>query len=169
MTFDSYDVNNSGGAGGFLLYVPTKDELSQMTWGGEDAAGQAAAFEKLISEDKYLSSRRGQFTERFGGISPFEHRFDLHLAQDFYYDRKTGRKIQFMVDFLNIGNLLNPEWGLVDDYSSSLHQYKQVLGVAGVTEDGKYKVPSYQFVDGKLSIEDLPSRWRCQIGLRVTF
>jgi len=172
MTFDSYDVNNCGGAGGFLLYVPTKDELAQMSWAGENSAEQtaaAAAFEQYISNDKYLSSRRGQFTERFGGISPFENRFDLHLAQDFYYDRKSGRKIQLMVDFLNIGNLLNPEWGLVDDFSSSLHQYKQVLNVAGVADDGKYKVPTYQFVDAKLGIEDLPSRWRCQIGLRVTF
>lgn len=171
MTFDPIDVNNCGGAGGFLLYVPTEDELGRMSWAGDEAehASQAEAFEQYISNDKYLSSRRGQFTERFGGISPFEHRFDLHLAQDFYYDRKTGRKLQFMVDFLNIGNLLNPEWGLVDDYSSSLHQYKQVLNVEGVKDDGKYKVPTYKFVDAKLGIEDLPSRWRCQIGLRVTF
>ena len=171
MTFDPIDVNNCGGAGGFLLYVPTEDELGRMSWAGDEAeqAAQAEAFEQYISNDKYLSSRRGLFTERFGGISPFEHRFDLHLAQDFYYDRKTGRKLQFMVDFLNIGNLLNPEWGLVDDYSSSVHQYKQVLNVEGVKDDGKYKVPTYKFVDAKLGIEDLPSRWRCQIGLRVTF
>ena len=170
MTFDSSDVNNSGGAGGFLLYVPTADEISQMSWSG-DAAAQAAAFEKYISEDKYLSSRRGQFTERFGGISPFENRFDLHVAQDFYYDRKGGRKIQLVADLINIGNLLNPEWGLVDDYSSSLHQYKQVLNIpkASVRDEGGYKVPTYQFVDGKLGLEDFPSRWRCQIGLRVTF
>ena len=101
MTFDSSDVNNSGGAGGFLLYVPTQDELSQMSWSG-DSAAQAAAFEKYISEDKYLSNRRGQFTERFGGISPFENRFDLHFAQDFYYDRKGGRKIQVVADLITI-------------------------------------------------------------------
>ena len=170
MTFDSSDANNSGGAGGFLLYVPTKDELSQMSW-VEDGQAQAAAFEELISGDKYLSSRRGQFTERFGGISPFENRFDLHVAQDFYYDRKCGRKIQLVADLINIGNLLNPEWGLVDDYSSSLHQYKQVLNIPkkSVSDEGKYKVPAYQFIDGKLGIEDFPSRWRCQIGLRLTF
>ena len=173
MTFDtSYYMNNTD-AGGYLMYVPTKEELSQMTWSGDAAvqAAQAAAFEKYISADKYLSSRRGKFTERFAGISPFESRFDLHIAQDFYYDRKGGRKIQLVADLINIGNLLNPEWGLVDDYSSSLHQYKQVLFMSGVTEtsDGKYKVPTYQFVDGKLGLEDFPSRWRCQIGLRVTF
>ena len=173
MTFDtSYYMNNTD-AGGYLMYVPTKEELSQMTWSGDAAAqaAQAAAFEKYISADKYLSSRRGKFTERFAGISPFESRFDLHIAQDFYYDRKGGRKIQLVADLINIGNLLNPEWGLVDDYSSSWHQYKQVLFMSGVTEtsDGKYKVPTYQFVDGKLGLEDFPSRWRCQIGLRVTF
>lgn len=173
MTFDtSYYMNNTD-AGGYLMYVPTKEELSQMTWSGDAAvqAAQAAAFERYISADKYLSSRRGKFTERFAGISPFESRFDLHIAQDFYYDRKGGRKIQLVADLINIGNLLNPEWGLVDDYSSSLHQYKQVLFMSGVTEtsDGKYKVPTYQFVDGKLGLEDFPSRWRCQIGLRVTF
>ena len=169
MTFDSSDVNNCG-AGGFLLYVPTKEEVGQMSWSG-DAAAQAAAFEKFISEDKYLSSRRGQFTERFAGISPFENRFDLHIAQDFYYDRKGGRKIQLIADLINIGNLLNPEWGLVDDYSSTYHQYRQVLNIPkkSVRDEGNYKVPTYQFIGGDLSIEDFPSRWRCQIGLRVTF
>ena len=170
MTFDSSDVNNCGGAGGFLLYVPTKEEVGQMSWNG-DAAAQAAALEKFISDDKYLSSRRGQFTERFAGISPFENRFDLHVAQDFFYDRKTGRKIQAVVDILNIGNLLNPEWGLVDDYSSSLHQYRQVLNIPkkSVRTEGDYKIPTYEFKGYDLGIEDFPSRWRCQIGLRVTF
>ena len=168
MTFDSSDINNSGGAGGFLLYVPTKEELTKMSW-AEDA--DAAAFEEQIAGDKYLSSRRGQFTERFGGISPFENRIDLHVAQDFYYDRKGGRKIQLAVDLLNIGNLLNPEWGLVDDYSSSLHQYKQILNIPkkSFSKDGRYRIPTYKFIGSELSIEDFLSRWRCQIGLRLTF
>lgn len=167
MTFDSADVNQSG-AGGFLMYIPTADEVNRMSWAKE---GMAAEFERFISNDKYLNSHRGQYSERFGGISPFEHRIDLHIAQDFYYNKNKGPKIQAIVDFINIGNMLNPEWGIVDDYSSSLHQYRQILNISrgSVTTEGKYQIPTYEYKGYDLGIEDFASRWRCQIGLRVTF
>ncbi len=148
------------------MYVPTAEEVTRMTWAEE---GMAAEFENFINSDRYLRTHRGQYSERFAGISPFEHRFDLHVAQDFYYDRKNGRKIQAIVDLMNIGNLINPEWGLVDDYSSSLHQYRQILNVSAAKTDGKYQVPVYEYKGYNLGIEDFASRWRCQVGLRVTF
>ena len=130
---DATSANNNS-----LLYVPTADEIGKMSW---SSPSDALKFENQIRSDKYLSSRRGQWTERFGGIQPFEHHFDLHIAQDFFYDKKNGRKIQAVVDFMNISNLFNRNWGLT--YSQTLQ--RNVLNVDSLTKDAEGNTPYLLF------------------------
>lgn len=76
-------------------------------------AQQQAAFEQYIQQDEYLSSRRGQYTERNASVLPMLHRIDLSVTQDFYV--KIGGKnnnFQFRADILNFGNLINKDWGV---------------------------------------------------------
>lgn len=155
---DATSANNNS-----LLYVPTVDEIGKMSW---SSPSDALKFENQIRSDKYLSSRRGQWTERFGGIQPFEHHFDLHIAQDFFYDKKNGRKIQAVVDFMNISNLFNRNWGLT--YSQTLQ--RNVLNVDSLTKDAEGNmVPTYSYKPNDNYYTDFYSRWRCQVGLRLTF
>lgn len=158
------DFNGDGRTGNSLLYIPTQAEIGQMSWANP---GDAAAFEQYIRNDKYLSSHRGQWAQRYGGIGKFEHHFDLHIAQDFYYDKKHGRKLQFVVDFLNISNLFNREWGLYYNAAWNL----QILNVTKLTEDAQGNMtPTYSFQSPQsLSLSDFYSRWRCQLGFRLTF
>lgn len=160
---DGVDFNGDGTYGNTLLYVPTKEEMKVMNW---ENADDAAKFESYIQGDKYLKSHRGQWTERYAGIAPFEHHFDLHIAQDFYYDTKSGRKIQLIADFMNIGNMINREWGSYYNTAYSI----QVLKVTKLDKgsDGNY-TPTYKFDPQTLSLDDYYSRWRCQVGLRLTF
>ena len=160
---ENKDFNGDGQKGNSLLYVPTTEQLSQMKW---DNPEDAAKFDAYIKSDKNLSAQRGQWSERNTGITPFEHHFDLHVAQDFYYDKKKGRKIQLVVDFINISNLLNREWGL---YYEPIYNLK-VLGVTNLEADGSGNMtPTYNFQDPTIKISDFSSRWRCQVGLRLTF
>lgn len=160
---ENKDFNGDGQYGNSLLYVPTTEQLSQMKWDNPD---DAAKFDAYIKSDKNLSAQRGQWSERNTGITPFEHHFDLHVAQDFYYDKKKGRKIQLVVDFINISNLLNREWGL---YYEPIYNLK-VLGVTALEADGNGNMtPTYNFQDPTIKISDFSSRWRCQVGLRLTF
>ncbi len=148
---------------GVLLYVPTQEELTQMNWATPQ---DALNYENFIRADKYLNNNRGQFAKRFGGIYPFEHHFDLHIAQDFYYDKKHGRKVQVVVDFLNIANMFNRGWGLY--YTNSWT--RQVLEITDVTKDASGNVtPTYKFNPYDVTFTDFSSRWRCQVGLRLTF
>lgn len=161
-TESGVDFNGDGQKRAVLAYVPTSEEVGQMRW---DSESDAQGYEAFIKGDEYLSSRRGQFTERFGGRYPFEHQFNLHLAQDFYYDKASGRKIQVVVDFMNIGNLLNREWGLVYSHLDSSPS-RTLLNITAVDENG---TPTYRFSPQDLAINDFYSRWRCQVGLRLTF
>lgn len=148
---------------GVLLYVPTQEELTQMNWATPQ---DALNYENFIRGDKYLSSRRGNFAERFGALYQFENHFDLHVAQDFYYDNKHNRKVSVFVDFLNIGNLFNRSWGLY--YSNSWT--RQVLEITDITKDAQGNAtPTYKFNAYDITYSDFSSRWRCQLGLRLTF
>lgn len=163
MNEGGFDFNGDGYRGNSTLYIPTKDEVGKMNWA--DPA-DAAKFEQYISDDKYLSAHRGQYSERYGGIAAFEHHFDLHFAQDFYYDREKGRKLQFIVDLLNASNLLNKNWGV---YNSSSYNV-QVLNLTDLKKDADGNMtPTYKYKPQTISISDFYSRWRIQLGFRLTF
>ena len=160
---ESADFNNDGRTGNSLMYVPTQEEIGMMNW---SKPGDAAGFERFIRDDSYLSSHRGQWSERNAGIAPFEHHFDLQFAQDFFYDKEHGRKLQFTVDMLNFTNLLNREWGLNYNATSSL----KVLDVKSINTDAQGNAtPVYHYNPQSINYSDFYSRWRLQIGFRLTF
>ena len=99
------DINGDGSGLNDLLYVPTANEISQMQFSG---AGQGEAFNAFIAQDDYLSSRRGQYAERYGALAPWRSRWDMKLLQDYNF-KVSGEKtntIQLSLDVLNIGNLI---------------------------------------------------------------
>lgn len=160
----SLAFNGDGYTGNSLMYIPTAEELSTMKW---STAADAVAFEKFIRSDSYLSSHRGQWAERNGGISPFESHIDLQIAEDIYYDRKNGRKLEVTLDVLNLTNLLNREWGLY--YASTTT--RAPLNVDSLAADASGNmVPTFSYrSDNAIYLSDFYSRWRCQLGVKLTF
>jgi hypothetical protein len=158
------DINNDGSSVNDLLYVPTASELSQMQF---TEAGQGASFESYIQQDAYLSGRRGDYVERYGALAPWRGRWDVKILQDFNFNISKNEKntLQISVDILNIGNLINSDWGLV--------QQARNLQPLGVTVDPTNLVPTYTFdKDLKETFATdagLQSRWQAQLGLRYIF
>ncbi|MBP4137924.1 TonB-dependent receptor [Flavobacterium geliluteum] len=158
------DINNDGSAVNDLIYVPTTAEIGQMTFTG---AGQGEAFDKFISQDKYLRDRRGEYVERYGAIAPWRGRWDLKLLQDYNFKVSSASEkkntIQFSIDVLNIGNLLNSDWGLVQNPTSV-----QPIGVSVVGN-----TPTYTFTNTQTKTfnydASLASRWQAQFGIRYIF
>ncbi|HEX7796772.1 MAG TPA: carboxypeptidase regulatory-like domain-containing protein [Vicinamibacterales bacterium] len=109
---------NGDGYNNDLIYIPrntSEMNFAQFTSGGTTftAADQAAAFEKLIQSDPYLSSHRGQYAERNAVFLPVVNRVDFSLIQD-VFGKVGGRKHagQIRLDITNFGNLLNHNWGV---------------------------------------------------------
>lgn len=158
------DINNDGSAVNDLIYVPTSAEIAQMTFSG---AGQGEAFDKFIEQDKYLRDRRGEYAERYGAISPWRGKWDFKFLQDYNFRVSSASEkkntIQFSVDILNVGNLLNSDWGVVQVPTSV-----QPIGVAvaGTT-------PTYTFTNTQTKTfnydASLVSRWQMQFGIRYIF
>ncbi len=159
------DINNDGSGMNDLLYIPTSGEVNQMNFSG-DAAAQAAqrtAFEHYIQQDAYLNAHRGQYAERYAAISPWRGRVDFKFIQGMKIKGLT--KVEFTMDVLNVGNMLNSNWGVVQ-----IPTNVQPIGVE-VDSNG---VPTYTFAGDQnmstfVSDNSLLSRWQVQGGLRVSF
>jgi hypothetical protein len=163
------DVNNDGTGTNDLLYVPKNSEIDVMNFvplidvNGQlqSAATQRAAFKSFIAQDKYLSSRRGTYTEKYAGENPWFSQLDLRILQDL--NIKPGKTIQFSLDIINFGNMISSKWG-VQKYASASGYFQPISYLGG----GNYQFdPSLR--QTFISSPELPSRWQMQFGLRYIF
>lgn len=176
----SASFNGEYAKGNSLLYIPTDAELSKMTfvkqvgtnakgyaiYGVDDSGEQQAKFKQWIENDGYAKNHRGQYADRNSNLAHWEDHFDLHLAQDFYYLREKGSKIELTFDVINVANMINKKWGTT--YASAYNT--DILTVIDTQKDsdGNY-FGRYTFSGNKVDKSDVSSRWHAQLGLRVTF
>lgn len=154
------DINGDGSGLNDLIYIPTQSELSSIDFVGGDA--QRTAFNNFIEQDEYLSENRGGYQERYAILSPWYSNWDVRVAQKI--NLSEDNNIEFTIDILNFGNLLNSNWGVRQFPTTT-----QPIGVS-IQEDG---TPIYEF-DTTLSNSftndfSLLSRWQMQLGLRYRF
>ncbi len=157
------DVNGDSYKGNSLIYIPTEAEMESMSWADESSK---ESFNNYIKGDKYLNSHRGKFAERNSHSLPFEHRLDLHIAQAFYFDKSSQRRVELTWDVINLTNLLSRSWGMV--YRTSNWTLTPVTVTELQSVDGGYR-PVYKFTESNYTTDDVLSRWRMQIGIRVVF
>ena len=164
-----------------LIYVPkAADELTFTDYKPEKwdriytAEEQAADFWNYINQDKYLSSRKGQYAERNGVVYPWINSIDLKFNQNFYfYTGANSHKhtLQVGVDILNFANLLNKNWG-----SSYYVPVTALLSASGYKVNGTDN-PTYQFqANGTEKLTSTYTRsigfsstWQMQLNLRYIF
>lgn len=166
------DINNDGTASNDLMYVPTDAEIDNMNFTAfsdvlgniKTAAEQKAGFKNFIRQDEYLNSRRGTYTGKYAGKNPWIGQLDLRILQDL--KTGAGKTIQLSLDFVNLGNLVNSNWG-VRKYATT-SGYFQPISV-----NYNNNSPTYTFDPSTKSTfttsPDLISRWQMQVGLRFIF
>ena len=158
------DVNGDTYRGNSTIYIPTKAELAAMNFESES---QRTEFDNYINNHRALRNNRGNYAERNALTAPFEQHLDLHFAQDFYFSNTSSRKVQITLDIMNFTNLLCRNWGkyyFLDDWKLS------PVEITTLSDDGKgNKTPTYRFVGGEISTNDILSRWRMQLGVRFVF
>lgn len=175
----SNDLNGDG-ISSDLMYIPKdKNELTFGTYKGMTPEEQQAAFWDYVSGNKYLRNHEGQYAERYGVLQPWLHRFDVKFLQDIFTDFGSDRKytLQFSVDLLNFGNLLNDSWGAY--YYNPLASYDNVRPLTVVTKGTATQVPVYRLnansvVDFRKATTlsksvSTSSTWGCLFGVRLIF
>jgi hypothetical protein len=157
------DINGDGSGLNDLIYIPTEQEIfNEMQFVSPTAR---LAFAQYIEQDEYLSSRRGQYAEKYAILAPWYSQWDVRIMQEFAFSAgERPNRVQVSLDILNFGNLLSSDWGVKE-----LPNNTQPIGVS-VDANG---VPTYSFDVNLLDTFSpdlgLQSRWQAQVGLRYIF
>jgi len=176
------DLNRDGVNSNDLLYIPkdaseiTFADLTYANGVRYTAAQQSAMFFNYIDQDDYLSKHRGQYAERNGATLPWRNQVDFRLAQDIFIADKTRNTLQFTVDILNVGNLLNRNWGLYQTINNSALLSTVSANLNAITPTGTTRPTFTLAADRGAPITSTfrnttttASTYYMQLGLRYSF
>lgn len=162
-------------SGNDLFYVPRNQseiKLNALAASGSNPAltpaEQWTLLDAYIEGDSYLRTRRGQYTERNGATTPWEHKFDLRITQDLGgMIGATRNKIQVTLDIFNVGNLINNNWGRTYTISNQAYSLVSVQNPTNITTGGyTFRPPA---TGTAFSVAPFASAWSMQFGLRYLF
>ena len=160
---------NGDGIGTDLIYIPSeRGEINFKTAADEDA------FFAFMEQDPYLKSHKGQYAGAYAVQAPWVHTFDLKLATDFKIKAgKSMNKLTFSLDVLNLGNMLNSNWGIPMSYmgisnNGKILKYEGVNGqnepiFSFVKKNDQYLTQTFDYSNS------YSNAWKLQIGIRYTF
>ena len=158
-----------------LVYIPKADEAIRYFKdlpSGATAVDQAAAFNDFINGNEYLNSRRGLFTERNAGRTPWNTQADLQIAHALPIS-KAGRYVTISLDVINLTNLLNRNWG-IQTFSPNTFNSTSSVGLVPTLfpqtqNQGGWPVFTFEHPGKPYSTDYFNSRTQMQFGVRYTF
>jgi hypothetical protein len=148
--------NNPQAAG--LVYIFNDNEVSKYITNPT----QAKAFTEFVNGDEYLSTRKGNFTERNGGRTPWSTTLDAKLTHNINLGKNV---LQLTADVFNLTNLLNNDWGQTYFISNSFNSTSSVGLAKGTGEVFTFTKPTQK----PYSVDQIGSKWQVQLGARFSF
>lgn len=177
-----------------LPYIPTsqsdinladkKDPSGNVIY---SAAQQWTDLNNLIENDAYLKTRRGQYAERNGMRTPWNHELDMKLMHEFRLSKTDKSKtLQISFDVFNVLNLISNSWGhvyFVTNLNNYTVNFLQFVKDANGTSPGQPLpkgatlgyIPTFNFVKPTgltgqyYTVDPINSRWQGQLGLKLNF
>ena len=165
---------NGDGITNDLLFVPSGNGSGQVTFrdinGNGSGADEEALFWKIV-EEKGLSRYAGGVVDRNSSFARWTNTFDLRVSQQlpgFF----AGNKFNLILDVINVGNMLNRQWGRIDEvgFQGQGGLARSFVNYQGLDAQGRY----IYGVNGE--VEDFVTRqqrgesqWAAQMTLKYTF
>lgn len=156
------DMNGDGYTND-LLYVPSGPGDVLFSGG----AAMETAFFDWLERNPDLARYRGQVAERNGSRNPWVNTVDIRISQELPGFFK-GHKSEIWLDIMNVGNLINKDWGHIE-YQSPYSDMRAVRFVGLDQATGKYVYNFDENAVYKRFLTDLESRWSLQLGYRYKF
>ena len=164
------DVNGDGANTNDLFYVPNGP--GDVLWTGGAAMEQS--FFDWLSQNPELDAFRGKVVPANSHRAKWVNSFDIRISQELPAFFK-GHKAELSLDIMNVGNLLNNNWGLIEDYG--FYSTRRVANYAGIDPaTGKY-VYTFTGSTDNASIQEnnndkgntAVSRWSVMVGFKYKF
>lgn len=191
----SYVYNGDLNGDGFnndLMYIPASDkDINLINVGSYNATTHTGTttgtatdprtaaqtwtqLNNFINQSGYLSSHRGQVAKANAVTLPFFKKADVNITEDISVKTgKTRHTLRLSWDVINVGNLLNKNWGIVKTTTVT-----NPLKFEGIAADGKTPLFSFPYADDKNQVHysnsfsnntAITSRWQMQFGVRYLF
>ncbi|MGY0559136.1 TonB-dependent receptor [Luteimonas sp. A277] len=163
------DVNGDSANTNDLFYVPNGPGDVLFTGGAE----MEADFFEWLNQNPHLKSYQGGVVPANSHRAGWTNTFDLRVSQEI--PMFFGHKAEVALDVMNVGNLINKDWGLIEDYG--FYATRRVANYAGIDPaTGKYV---YNFTGSTDSsgiqenngdgINTGVSRWSVMLSLKYKF
>ena len=166
------DVNNDGLNGNDLFYVP-KDKndivLGTVNNNGVVTPAAPSMYDDLfafIDNNEYLSSHKGQMTERNATRAPWNDNLDMRITQALGIPGIGRFEVSF--DIQNVLNLINSKWGWFQTTPQDTYTILNYRGIETATGKAVYTFAK-PANNTAWSPSDLLSRWQMQLGVRYSF
>ena len=167
------DLNGDGFAGNDLMYIPSAPGSGEVVFAG--GAADEARFWAVVEANPELRKAKGGVVKRNGSFSPYVNTFDLRISQQLP-GLLAQHKGVITFDVLNVGNLLNKQWGRTDEVGFNNltgeggGATRNFVAYKGLDSAGKYIYSTLA------TTEDLTTRqakgesqWAVQVTLRYEF
>lgn len=169
---EALNVFGDAGNGRQLLYVPKTDSSGAVTATSDpvvtyDAAFNVAAFNAFIQETG-LKDYAGSITPRNEFRAPSVTRIDVRLSQEIPAFVPRGSKLTAYMDIINLGNLLNDKWGVLEQVD---FPYNAAVVDVRVDAQNRYIYSNFRKPVFTTSSSDGPTRslWQIKFGLKYAF
>jgi hypothetical protein len=174
-TFNN-DMNGDGVVND-LLYIPSGRGSGQVLFRGPAGSTMTAAqaeekFWTIVDANASLSESKGSVVSRNSAFSPITHQFDVRISQEVpgFFPKHKG---VLSLDILNIGNLINKEWGRIDEVTfqdgrgANTRNFVNFAGIDPATGRMIYAVNDPSDLTTKQAKGE--SQWALQVTLKYEF
>jgi len=166
------DLNGDGLGGNDLMYIPRGPGSGEVVFRG-DTAGSTAnedAFWRIVGDNHALNKARGGVVERNSEFAPWTTTFDMRISQEIPGIFK-GNKAVFVLDLLNVGNMINKKWGRIDEigFQANGASARSFVNYAGLDSSGRYIYSVVGLENFVTRQERGESQWAVQATLRYEF
>ena len=168
-TYFRTDMNRDSNFSNDLIYIPSGRDDPLVLFTRET---EKDAFWEFVENNRGLSLFKGQVVPRNTGRDPWIHQFDFKFVHEVTFLKR--HRVEFSAAILNIGNLINSDWGLIRRTNSGnfpLLEARHFPDGSGNT-NGKFV---YRFLDSLLDEDrisattQLSSRWSILMGVKYRF
>jgi len=164
----SNDMNGDGFAGNDLVAIPTDVNDARFDFTGLSSTQRDAMFAYIQSSG--LAKYAGSHAPKNTFYQPWINRLDLHLEQVIPLHVKSS-KLNLFLDFTNFGNFISKDlFNYVERAPSTVNDVfdRKLVGNATVNP-ATGKITPTTWAPSDFLIDNVMSRWRIQVGARLSF
>ncbi|MGD1031041.1 MAG: carboxypeptidase regulatory-like domain-containing protein [Opitutaceae bacterium] len=163
------DGDGRGITGTSLMYVPTGPSDPKVEWA--NPTDEANFFAWLAEPTNHeLASYAGRIAPRNAFYAPWQRTLNLHIEQN--VPIWGPGYVTLFADCFNFGNLINKNWGVVDDWDNAFESRTAVGAAFDPSGNGGAGSYVYTYNNGTVTnptIYSDMSRWFIQVGARLKF